>query len=47
MISESLYQLFPTIRYLKGIGPKLKSRLKYLVGNYVIDLIWHLPNGYR
>ena len=46
MISESLYQLFQPLDTLKGIGPKLKSRLKYLVGNYVIDLIWHLPNGF-
>ena len=46
MISESLYQLFQPLDTLKGIGPKLKSRLKHLVGNYVIDLIWHLPNGF-
>ena len=46
MNSESLYQLFRPLDTLKGIGPKLKSRLKYLVGNYVIDLIWHLPNGF-
>ena len=46
MISESLYQLFQPLDTLKGIGPKLKSRLKYLVGSYVIDLIWHLPNGF-
>ena len=46
MNSESLYQLFQPLDTLKGIGPKLKSRLKYLVGNYVIDLIWHLPNGF-
>jgi len=45
MESQSLYQLFQPLDTLKGIGPKLKSRLKYLVGNYVIDLLWHLPNG--
>ena len=46
MKSQFLYQLFQPLDTLKGIGPKLKSRLKYLVGNYVIDLLWHLPNGF-
>ena len=46
MESQSLYQLFKPLDTLKGIGPKLKSRLKYLVGNYVIDLLWHLPIGF-
>tara|TARA_B100000242_G_scaffold235074_1_gene174952 strand:+ start:7029 stop:9098 length:2070 start_codon:yes stop_codon:yes gene_type:complete len=43
---DSLYQLFRPLDSLNGIGPKLKSRLKHLVGNYVVDLIWHLPNSF-
>ena len=34
---DSLYQLFRPLDSLNGIGPKLKSRLKHLVGNYVVE----------
>ena len=43
MRPETLYQLFKPLDTLKGIGPRLKNKLKYLIGENVIDLLWHLP----
>ena len=43
MRPETLYQLFRPLDTLKGIGPRLKNKLKYLIGENVIDLLWHLP----
>ncbi|MEE3295658.1 MAG: ATP-dependent DNA helicase RecG [Pseudomonadota bacterium] len=44
MRPETLYQLFRPLDTLKGIGPRLKNKLKYLIGENVIDLLWHLPS---
>ena len=40
-----LYPLFASITSLKGIGPRIAALYKKLCGEYVVDLLWHLPTG--
>ena len=40
-----LIPLFASITTLRGIGPKLAPLYKKLCGEYVVDLLWHLPSG--
>ncbi|MEK9860668.1 MAG: hypothetical protein VW554_03995 [Alphaproteobacteria bacterium] len=42
---ETLFGLFAPMVALPGVGDKLASVLKKKVGNYVIDLLRHLPVG--
>jgi ATP-dependent DNA helicase RecG len=45
MRPKILDQLFKPIETTRGIGPRLKVRLKYLIGENIVDLLWHLPNN--
>ncbi len=38
-----LYPLFASLTSLKGVGPRLGALYKKLCGEYVVDLLWHLP----
>ena len=45
MRPKILDELFKPIETARGIGPRLKIRLKYLIGESIVDLLWHLPNN--
>jgi len=40
-----LFLLFAPITSLKGIGPRMAPLYQKLVGEHVVDLLWHLPSG--
>ncbi|MDD3370365.1 MAG: ATP-dependent DNA helicase RecG, partial [Alphaproteobacteria bacterium] len=40
-----LYPLFASLTALKGVGPRMGALYKKLCGEFVVDLLWHLPNG--
>ena len=40
-----LYPLFTPLISLKGIGPRMGGLYKKLCGEYVVDLLWHLPTN--
>jgi len=40
-----LYPLFASVTSLKGVGPRMGALYKKLCGDYVVDLLWHLPVG--
>ena len=40
-----LFPLFAPFTTLKGVGPKLLPLYKKLVGEHVVNLLWHLPSG--
>jgi len=40
-----LYPLFTSLATLKGIGPRMDALYKKLCGDYVVDLLWHLPTS--
>jgi ATP-dependent DNA helicase RecG len=40
-----LYPLFTSLTSLKGIGPRMGALYKKLCGDYIVDLLWHLPVG--
>ncbi len=43
MRPNSINHLFAPISKLSGIGPKLEISFNRLVGNKIVNLIWHLP----
>ena len=43
MRPENLNYLFKNISSLSGIGPKLEILFDRLVGNKIVNLLWHLP----
>ena len=45
MRPKILDKLFKPIETTKGIGPRLKVKLKYLIGENIVDYLWHLPNN--
>ncbi len=45
MRPKILDKLFKPIETTKGIGPRLKIKLKYLIGENIVDYLWHLPNN--
>jgi ATP-dependent DNA helicase RecG len=45
MRPQILYPLFASITSLKGIGTRMGALYKKLCGDYVADLLWHLPAG--
>ena len=45
MRPKILDKLFKPIQTSKGIGPRLKIKLKYLVGENIVDYLWHIPNN--
>ena len=45
MRPKILDKLFKPIETSKGIGPRLKIKLKYLVGENIVDYLWHIPNN--
>ena len=45
MRPDVLHPLFTDTIQLKGVGKRLKSVLKNLAGENIIDLVWHLPIG--
>src|SRR5258708_6857129 len=40
-----LFPLFANLTTLHGIGPRLAPLYKRLCGEYVADLLWHVPSG--
>ena len=46
MRPKILYPLFGPLTSIKGIGPKNASLLKYLCGNYIVNLLTHAPASY-
>ena len=46
MRPKILYPLFGPLTSIKGIGPKNASLLKYLCGNYIVNLLTHAPTSY-
>ncbi|MBL8629535.1 MAG: ATP-dependent DNA helicase RecG [Rhodospirillaceae bacterium] len=42
---EILNPLFVKTTALKGIGPRLGKLVEKLVGEKIVDLLWHLPSG--
>ncbi|MDE2029359.1 MAG: ATP-dependent DNA helicase RecG [Alphaproteobacteria bacterium] len=45
MRPQILYPLFAPITSLKGVGARMGALYKKLCGDYVADLLWHLPSG--
>jgi ATP-dependent DNA helicase RecG len=42
---DVLNPLFVKTTALKGIGPRLAKLVEKLVGDKIVDLLWHLPSG--
>ena len=40
-----LFPLFAPLTSLKGVGPRLGVLYKKLVGEHIVNLLWHLPSG--
>ncbi len=40
-----LFPLFAPLSSLKGIGPRLAPLYKKLLGEHIVNLLWHLPSG--
>jgi ATP-dependent DNA helicase RecG len=40
-----LFPLFTQISTLRGVGPRLLPLYRKLAGEYIVDLLWHLPVG--
>ncbi|MDD4617441.1 MAG: ATP-dependent DNA helicase RecG [Alphaproteobacteria bacterium] len=45
MRPQILYPLFANLTSLKGVGPRMGALYKKLCGDYIVDLLWHLPTG--
>ena len=45
MRPQELTPIFSNISSISGIGPKLEILFNKLVGNKIVDLLWHLPNN--
>ena len=45
MRPQELVPIFKNISSLPGIGPKLEKVFNKLVGDKIIDLLWHIPYG--
>jgi ATP-dependent DNA helicase RecG len=43
MRSEKINPLFATISSLSGVGPKIEKLFNKIVGNRLVNLLWHLP----
>ena len=41
-----LNPLFSDVNSLKGVGPKISELLSKLLGNKIINLLFHFPSGY-
>ena len=41
----ALAPLFTSLTTLRGVGAKMGALYKKLCGEYVVDLLWHLPTG--
>ncbi len=42
---EVLFPVFAPVTALKGIGPRMGKHIERLVGEQIVDLLWHLPSG--
>ena len=45
MRPQELTPIFSKISSISGIGPKLEILFNKLVGDKIVDLLWHLPNN--
>ena len=45
MRPDILNSLFAPVETLPGVGPRIAKALARLVGERVVDLLWHLPSG--
>ena len=41
-----LFPLFADVTSIKGVGTRIGDAIARLAGPHVVDLLWHLPNGY-
>ena len=46
MRPELLFPIYTTVRSLPGVGPRLSMMIEKLVGPNLVDLCFHLPNGF-
>ncbi|MDE0781115.1 MAG: ATP-dependent DNA helicase RecG [Alphaproteobacteria bacterium] len=42
---EVLFPVFAPVTALKGIGPRIGKHIERLLGEQIVDLLWHLPSG--
>ncbi|MBT5570202.1 MAG: ATP-dependent DNA helicase RecG [Alphaproteobacteria bacterium] len=42
---EVLFPVFAPVTALKGIGPRMGKHIERLLGEQIVDLLWHLPSG--
>lgn len=42
---EVLFPIFAPVTALKGVGPRIGKHIERLVGEQVVDLLWHLPTA--
>ncbi len=45
MRPEVLFPLFADLSTLKGVGTRMSVHFERLLGNKIIDVLWHLPTG--
>ncbi len=45
MRPEVLFPLFRPVTSLAGVGPRIAAIMKKVVGEHLVDLLWHLPVG--
>ena len=45
MRPEILFSLFSPVTSLGGVGPKIANLIAKVAGDYIVDLVWHLPSG--
>ncbi len=46
MRPELLFPIYTAVRSLPGVGPRLSMMIEKLVGPNLVDLCFHLPNGF-
>ena len=42
---EVLFPIFAPVTALKGVGPRIGKNIERLVGEQVVNLLWHMPSG--
>ena len=42
---EVLFPIFAPVTALKGVGPRIGKNMERLLGEQVVNLLWHLPIG--
>jgi ATP-dependent DNA helicase RecG len=42
---EVLFPIFAPVTTLKGVGPRIGKHIERLIGEQVVDLLWHMPSS--